>query len=341
MNELEIAKKTSLYSDELRCKTVLVTGATGLIGKQFTDLLMHIGDIKVVAVGRDNAKIKRVFANYIDNKNFFTGIINGEVKTVFDKKVDYIVHCASPTRPEDFKADPAKVFFDNIRGIENILNFAKEKKVKKMLYLSSVEVYGNPHENQKQFAEDDYGVINLADVRSAYPESKRVCELLLAIRRAAGEVDYVIARPAKTFGITPDESDKRAGTEFIRLASQSKDIVLMTKGGQKFSFCYNADVAAALLLLLIKGESGQAYNIASNNSDVSIFEFASVCAEVGNSNVIIKEQSNTGHSTYSHTIVSIDKIKKLGFCPAYTLQNGVRAAIEMLRETNPINRGEK
>ena len=314
---------------DFRNKTILVTGATGLIGKEFVDLLMRTGDIKVVAVGRDAKKVESVFAEHVGNPNFLVAALDNDGKPNYKRTVDYIVHCAAVTSSKVFKDNPTGVLFDNIKGCTGILDFAVEKKITRILFLSTVEIYGAPRPKQECFYENDCGVIDLGNPRMAYPESKRVGELLFALRRETDGLDYVVARPPRTFGIPTDKIDRRISSEFIRLAAEGKDIVLTSKGNQKFTFCYNVDMAAALLFLLTKGESGQAYNIASQDSDATVYEFAQICAKVGGVKVIINEgTSDMSHTTYTHAITNTDKIKSLGFWPTYTLQSGVLAAIK-------------
>jgi nucleoside-diphosphate-sugar epimerase len=330
--ELKTAAKTAKYHGELKNKTVLITGASGLVGKMFADLLLHIGGISVVCAGRSREKLEKIFSGHMKNKNFAACEIKSDGLPNFSGAVDYIVHCAAATRSNDFKSNPFGVLLSNIDGVKSIIEYANEKKVKRVLFLSTVEIYGSPKANQTEFFENDCGYLDLGNPRMAYPESKRVGELLFSIQNQESELDYIVARLPRTFGISTDDTDRRIGPEFIKKAASGENIILSSTGSQVFSFCYNADMCAALLFLILNGKPGEAYNISSKDAVKSVFQFAEICAKAGNVSVAINESiTDLSHTKWAHGILNTDKITALGFKPAYSLTEGVNSAIKILK----------
>ena len=159
--------------EELRNKTVLVTGATGLLGQVIVNRLIELRAI-VVAVIRNAEKAKKAFGDNDRIKYIVSDITQIDIRKM---EIDYIIHAASITSSKLFVNSPVDVALTAIEGTRRTLEIAKLSGIKGYVYLSSMEVYGNPQTDDK-ILEDCPSNLDCMKVRSAYPESKRICENL-------------------------------------------------------------------------------------------------------------------------------------------------------------------
>ena len=155
----------------------------------------------------------------------------------------------------------------------------REKQAEGFLYLSSLEVYGTPADDAGMIDESYSGYIDPLKVRSSYSEGKRMVECLCASYAAEYGVPVKIARLSQTFGAGVEYNDGRVFAEFIRCALEKKDIVLHTDGKTVRSYCYTKDAVAAMLLILLKGESGAAYNVTNMDTKISIADMAQLVCD--------------------------------------------------------------
>lgn len=315
-------------------KTVLVTGATGLIGSNVIRTLVHLEKefehpINVIAVVRNETKAKKVFGEiYNDIKIIEGDVVKG---VVVSEKVDYIIHAASQTSSKRFIEQPLETIETAIQGTLNMLQIAKEKKVEKFVYLSTMEVYGAPDTDGK-VDEDHNTNLNTMVVRSCYPESKRMCENLCVSYMEEYGVPVNVVRLTQTFGPGVLYYDDRIFAEFARCVIEKKDIILHTKGETKRSYLYTQDAVNAILTVLLKGERGQAYNAANEETYCSILEMAEMvanrCAE-GKIQVKIQVEdiSKFGYAPTLKINLDTSKLQALGWKPEVGLEEAYRQLI--------------
>ena len=289
--DLEMLVDSDLPITALEGKSVLVTGATGLIGSQMVYLLacynrMRNLQIHIIAMVRNEEKGKKMFSHLIGRGDveLLVGDINRPV--VYSDSVDYIIHGASATSSKYFVSNPVETIYTALDGTSNILKFATEKKINGMVYLSSLEVYGTPEKDADLITENDYGYIEPLSVRSSYSEGKRMVECLGASYAHEYSVPVKIARLSQTFGPGVAYEDGRVFAEFARCALEQRDIVLHTQGHTVRSYCYTKDALSALLYILISGKAGEAYNVTNMDTAVSIKEMAElVCETIGSGKI--------------------------------------------------------
>lgn len=283
--DLERAAALDLDMDVLRDARVFVTGATGLLGSQMVRFLLCLNRLKgyntkVIAYVRDREKAQRMFpyAGQDGQLTLAVGDIGEEI--AYQGEVDYIIHGASPTSSRYFVSHPVETIHTAIDGTERVLVFAREKGVKGLVYLSSLEVYGTPPEDAGLISEDDYGVIDPLSVRSSYSEGKRMVECLCVSHGEEYGIPVKIARLSQTFGAGVAYDDGRVFAEFARCAIEGKNIVLHTEGKTVRSYCYTMDAITALLYILTKGESGKAYNVTNMDTAISICDMAQLVCDL-------------------------------------------------------------
>lgn len=270
----------------LRNKSILVTGATGLIGSCAIDVLSASNkefgaNIKIYALGRNKNKIERRFGKSVIP-------VEQDIITPLDEKIeyDYIIHGASNADPKSYALQPVETILTNVLGNKNILDYCVGHPKTKMILTSSFEVYGEL-KGQDIYSENMSGIIDQTVLRNGYSESKRCSELLVRSYVDEYGIGAIIARLPSVYGPTMLESDSKAHAQFIRNALNGENIVLKSKGEQTRNYCYVLDVVSALFKLLCAGKNGEIYNISNENSVASIAEIARICAEIAGTRVVL------------------------------------------------------
>lgn len=270
--------------ENLKNCTVLITGATGLIGSQIVKSLlcknrMKGSNIKVIALVRSEEKVKEVFKYVLKNENL--KFVYGDILESFqiEDEIDYIIHAASITSSKNFIERPIDTIKCIVNGTDKVLELARMKKVQGVIYLSSMEAFGITDPKKKYILEEDLGYIDLMDVRSCYSEGKRMAENLCVAYYSQYNVPVKIVRLAQTFGPDISKSENRIFAQIARNIINKEDIVLHTKGDSITNCCYTRDAIWGVLLLFTKGRSGQVYTITNESSCMSIFDMAKLAVE--------------------------------------------------------------
>ena len=317
-----IMQAKSIDWEKLQDAVIFVTGGTGLIGSTLIKGIMsynrcYDANIKVLVLARNIKKVESIFGKFLQDKCF--KVIIGDVNHLpqINESVDYIIHGASITASSDFVQQPVDTILTAVGGTNNILKLAREKKIKGMVYMSSMEVYGTPIDGMP-LSEDDMGYLNPLAVRSSYSESKQMAENLCVAYYSQYEVPIRIARLTQTFGPGVTKNDNRVFAEFARCAKTGEDIVLQTKGETERMYLYTGDAVIALLTILCRGKNGEAYNVANESTYCSIKEMAELVAEnfsAGKSKVVINipDTPNQSYNPPCHINLDCSKIKQMGW----------------------------
>lgn len=335
--------EAALPLEALAGKTILLSGATGMIGKCIIDLLMQYNHnhmegepIRIVALSRNRQSAEKRLAEYWNEESFryFACDVNREIPEC--GQADYVIHAASNTHPLQYSQDSIGTITANVIGTKNLLDYAVSHKTERFCFVSSVEIYGENRGDVERFQEDYLGYLNCNTLRAGYPESKRVGETLCNAYGQTYQLDFVIPRLSRTYGPTMLPSDSKAIAQFIKKAAAGEDIVLKSAGTQLYSYAYAPDAATGILAVLLKGKSGEAYNVSDTDSEVTLRQITEWLAEDNGVKVTFEVPDVTeqaGYSTATRALLDTEKIAALGWRPQTHMREGLMETVRSLRET--------
>lgn len=341
MDDVHYTEGLDLPWDKLKNKSLMLSGATGLIGSFLVDVILekNISDslnCMVYVLGRNEEKARSRFDKFTEDPHFIFIAYDVTQPLIRDdiKKVDYVLHLASNTHPVLYATDPIGTITTNIIGVQNLLDFAVEHHTSRFVFASSNEIYGENRGDVEVFDESYCGYINCNTLRAAYPESKRCGEALCQAYIAQKGLDAIIARFTRSYGPTMEMSNTRALSQFIKKAVEGEDIVLKSSGTQYFSYTYMADAVSGLLYALLAGEKGEAYNIAAESGDIILKDLAEIIAQIVNKKVIFELPDSVeaaGYSKATKARLNGNKLRALGWKPQYDIRTGMERTINILK----------
>lgn len=341
--DLDYLKNLDIPWGKLSGKTILISGASGLIASCLIDVLMEKNahedgwaPCRVIAIGRNTERAKLRFAQYWEREDFL--FISHDINSPLEISagtVDYVLHMASNTHPVAYATDPIGTITTNIIGTKNMLDFAQKHNASRFAFASSNEIYGENRGDTEIFAEDYCGYIDCNTMRAGYPESKRCGEALCQAYWKQCGLDVVIPRFTRSYGPTMNTSDTKAISQFIKKGLAGENIILKSAGTQYYSFCYVADAVSGLLTVLLKGEAGNAYNIADEKSDIMLKDLAWMIAKLSGTKVVFEvpdDVEKAGYSTATKARLSGEKLKALGWEMHYDMNAGLERTLNILKK---------
>ncbi len=320
-------------------KTVLITGATGLIGNNLVDAFMKMGDVHVIALSRNMEKLEKEFFNYKNDQNFKMIAQDISNPLLINELVDYIFHAAGSMEGKIIKNCPVDVIKPNIIGTMNCLEFLRnqeenEGKKGRMVLFSSVTVYGNDSNKELTVKECDTNVTEtLESMGAPYSQSKRMIEVITSSYVRQYGLDAVIGRFSTVYGPTRIAPDT-AFFEFVRKGISGEDIYMNSSGLPQRDNIYIDDAIKGVLTIGAKGLTGEAYNISSNgdmDNYASVDEIAQVIAEISDKDISVKFKDETKLARKPGIKLDNQKLKDLGWDITVCLKEGIKKTLNAMR----------
>ncbi len=321
--------------ETFRNKTVLISGAAGFLPSYMVDSLLYLNesreyDINIIGLVRNLETAKQRF-HYADNS---LKLVRQDINEPFDlsDKIDFIIHAASHATPKVYRDDPVGVILPNVIGTKNLLQLASRNQVESFLFFSTSGVYGFVNDDDYPVKEDCFGALDPMRLSSCYLESKRLGENLCVAWMHQYQVPVKIIRPAINYGPGVQLDDGRSFADFIGCVVANRNIELYSDGSAIRNFCYIADAIAGFFTVMLKGQAGEAYNVATDE-EITIRELAEYLVTKvfpeRNLKVVMKNDvsKNFLRMNFSRTTVDISKIKALGWSLEFSLAEGFRRVL--------------
>lgn len=325
---------------ELAGKSVMITGAAGLICSSVVDIFMRYNDshekkIEIYAAGRCFEKMTFRFHGMVTRDDFHFVVYDAsKTDNKLDFHCDYIIHGASNAFPSMIVKEPVETMISNFIGIKYLLDYAKEYGTKRILYISSSEVYGKK-DGEKPYREGEYGYIDLLNSRNSYSVGKRAAETLCASYSDEYGVETVIIRPGHIYGPTASPHDNRVASTWAYAVARGEDVIIKSDGSQLRSYCYCLDCASAMLKVLIKGENIHAYNISNPESVITIKQMAELLVKAANVNLKMEpptKEEKKGINPMRNSSLDSASLQGLGWSGLFDAQRGFSHTVKILKK---------
>ena len=331
--------------EDLEGKNILITGANGMLPSYIVETILFLNSTRfkkkarIFAVVRNFEKAKNRFSNYLNRSDLNFVIQDIREPLTLTDNIDYLIHAASVASPKHYGSDPVGILIPNSIGTFNCLEFARKNATKSFLFFSSGEVYGDVENVNKSINEKLFGKIDPTMVRSCYSESKRMGETMCIAWNKQYGIPTKIVRPFHTYGPHMQLDDGRVFADFVSDIVHKKDLLLKSDGSAKRTFCYLSDATIAFFMVLLKGQSGEAYNVGGNEKfEMSVLGLAQTLVDLFpeyNLKIIMnKDHSDLGYikSEINRLIPDISKIQKLGWTPRISISDGFRRTVRSFYE---------
>jgi len=334
--DAQILAESNLPWERLNNKTILITGANGYVPSYFVYSILKRNDlynsnIRVIALCRDETRALQRFQEYLSRKDFDLHIQDVCEPIQIDSSIHFFIHAASPSGSYSRHEKPADTYKTNVIGCLNLLELSRKNPVEGFLLISSVDVYGRVFDAER-LTEIDYGYLDPLNPSNAYSMGKRASETLCAVYQAQYRIPITIVRPSQILGPGISLNDGRLHIDFISRLLSSNKIVLKGDGSPKRSFIYITDAISGMLSVLLKGSSGEAYNVCNEQGEASVLGFAEIMLSVVNREKkanfpvefdITQRELPEVKNTVPCVLNDSGKLRKLGWQPQVSLESAV------------------
>ncbi|MBI4451971.1 NAD-dependent epimerase/dehydratase family protein [Candidatus Woesearchaeota archaeon] len=331
-------------ANKLSGKTLLITGGAGFLGNYFLLTIEHLNKnvltepCKVISVDNFITGMKY----QIGESGNFKAIKHDIVKPLkIDEKIDYIIHAAGIGSPKFYRIYKIETIDVGVLGTRNVLEMAKEKKVKSFMFFSSSEVYGDPDPRFVPTPETYYGNVSCTGPRSNYDESKRLGETLCVAYNEMHNIPVKMVRPFNVYGPGMREDDYRVIPNFVANAFKGNPLPIYGEGHQTRTFCYITDAMIGFFKMLLSEHNKESFNVGTQEGETSMEELAGMIAEIFGNKVQVRKAPGLndayGKSEPKRRCPDITKIRTLlDYHPKVDLRTGLKRFIKWAAEEYSI-----
>lgn len=307
---------------------VLVTGSGGFIFSNFVrKAIFEKKPTDYTFISIDKVTKSSVLNNIYSNKNhiFYIGDIVDEhfINVLFEyERPDIIIHGAAESSVDESLANPSKFINSNVLGTQVLVNAAVKWGIKKFIYISTDEVYGQLEtENDTPWTES-----SVLNPRNPYSASKASGELLVRAASVSHGLNYCITRSSNNYG--PRQTSEKLIPRVIKSVLDKQKIPVYGEGKQMRDWLHVFDNSDAIMKVFENGKNGEIYNISSNQEFSNIEVVQLICNIMGSGHDLITniEDPRKGHD-FRYAMNS-SKMKELGWQPQWKFKNGLQQTVE-------------
>ncbi len=314
---------------KLQQARIFITGGTGFIGCWLLESLRHADQrlglgLQVTVLTRAPAAFNRKVPHLADYSGFH--FVAGDVRNFDapDGEFSHLIHAATDASADLNENNPRQMFETVVGGTRRVLDFAVEKSIDRVLFMSSGAVYGQQPWEMEHVAEDWIGSPDCTNPKNAYAEGKRAAEMLCGIYQKQFGVKIAIARIFALLGPYLSLDIHFAAGNFILNAMQGKPVIVQSNGLPCRSYLYASDLTVWLLHMLIRAQPGKPYNVGSDES-VSIRDLAERTARLlGKGEVQILGAPDTGWNPGRYVPSTSLAARDLGLYKTVSLDEAIR-----------------
>jgi nucleoside-diphosphate-sugar epimerase len=229
----------------------------------------------------------------------------------------------------------------NINGLRYMLDLCEDQQkrgapVSGMLFYSSSEIYGDPTPESIPTPETYRGYVSCTGPRACYDESKRFGETLCVNFAQQRGIAVKMARPFNNYGPGLKITDGRVIPDFARNVFEGRDIVMLSDGSPRRTFCYVADAIVGYYKILVRGRPGEAYNVGVEEPEISMSQLADKVVALGHElfgyqGRVVRQQSTDSQYLIDNPNRRCPVITKarteLGFAPRINVDEGLRRSL--------------
>jgi dTDP-glucose 4,6-dehydratase len=304
-------------------KTIIVTGGAGFIGSHFVKLLLKkYPDIKIINYDKlTYAGSKENLPGVENNPNY--SFVKGDVSdfNLLDhlmKDADAIIHFAAESHVDNSFGDSIIYTESNTHGTHTIMEVARKNKLKRILHVSTDEVYGEKDEGS--FVEDDK-----LDPNNPYSASKAAAEMIVSSYHKAYNMPIVIVRGNNAYG--PNQYPEKIIPKFSCLLMEDRQVPVHGDGMNIRTYIHVEDFCSAVETVFWKGKEGEVYNIGTNDEISNIDLTKKIIKQLGKEVHMIKFVKDRPFNDKRYSVEN-KKLLALGWKQEHNFEEGLQETIK-------------
>lgn len=320
---------------------ILITGACGAIARYLVHFFMELYteyNIKceVHALVRDIEKAQKVLHDWIEKDNFYLHIGNVENSGILARDMTYIFHAAGISATQMFETNPVDVISANVKGTETLLrNVIDNERLKKIIFFSSGAVYGDLPNIYATVTEDIYYSFDPFSINACYVEGKRMGELLCYSYWKQYGVPTAMVRIGHSYGPGINLQSGHIYSDIVKALVEKRDITIRNPHVTR-PFTYVRDTIWGILLVALKSDDGNAYNLWNINEEISVGRLVHILFNHTFKELDLKIYyqdkeyicTDIDNKEYNMERTDTKKIEKLGWMAKVNIEDGFSKTVQ-------------